>query len=149
MVSQNRLVIWGIQKRWVLGQFFMSSRYHQIRSRNLIASSQTALDRLLGTSAIGCQRKADHDKKMGINGSQGQFMVIKVRAFCEQSWDQMKTISVIQELMLCWCPLRNYGMVRPFRMSLAGEWRRKDQKKGIRTRTQKWQSMSVYHLKDT
>lgn len=51
----------------------------------------------------------------------------------------MKTISVIQELMLCWCPLRNYGMVRPFRMSLAGEWRRKDQKKGIRTRTQKWQ----------
>lgn len=44
---------------------------------------------------------AAHDKKMGTNERQEQLMAVSVRAFGEPNRDRMKTISIVQELILC------------------------------------------------
>lgn len=57
-------------------------------SQNLIISSETALGLLFGISQQDPKGKADHDEKMGISQSQGQLMVVRVRAFWGQNGEE-------------------------------------------------------------
>lgn len=115
--SKNRLIIWDIQKKQALVEFYTSSRWYYMKPWNPVASSQTALD------PLGRHFHGGFLEEQLIMTRKWVLMTVKRQTVdgCESELSDHRTeigckLSMVfqSRSYVLWCLLRNQGLVRLF-----------------------------------